>query len=50
MGFCNVGEMNPGDVEGYCDFLEPGSDAVKQLTAQPNHALTMLLAFRDTIR
>jgi hypothetical protein len=42
--------MRPDELDGYSDLLKPGSDTARQLTAQPNHALTMRLAFRDAPR
>ena len=50
MGFRNVGDMTPDELQGYSDFLEPGSSDLSNLTRQPGHALTMLLAFRDAVR
>ncbi len=50
MGFCNVGETSPNDMDGFTDFLEPVSKELRRLTSRPNHAMTMLLAFRDSVR
>ncbi len=54
MAFYNVEGVargrHDGELEGASDFFEPNSEMVARLTAKPNHALTMLLAFRDAIR